>query len=283
MTDAGRSCACGYDDELRLHNGILLRACDVQPRDRVLDIGCGSGQTTCETARLARAGTALGVDISAAAVERARGLAAAQGLGNVTFECADAQVRPFGPASFDLAVSRFGVMFFGDPAAAFANIARALRPGGRLVAMAWQAAERNEWEVTIRRSLSGPGQPSASESGEPSVPAAVTAGHEAFSLADPPAVADLLAAAGFTGVTFTDVREPVYYGPDVAAALDWACGFASSRHMLEQLGPAAADHAVGRLRAALAAHADDSGVWLDSRSWLITARRAPAADATQRG
>ena len=119
-----------YDAEVRLHDEVLRRAWGVQPREHVLDIGCGLGQTTCEAARLARAGSALGVDISEPAIERARELAQAQGVQNVTFEHADAQVHRFPPERFDLAMSRFGTMFFDDPVAAFANVGRALpRPG----------------------------------------------------------------------------------------------------------------------------------------------------------
>ncbi|HET9966596.1 MAG TPA: class I SAM-dependent methyltransferase, partial [Streptosporangiaceae bacterium] len=97
---------------MRRHNEVLRRAYGVQPREHVLDIGCGSGQTTCEVARMAPAGSALGVDISGPAIERARELAGAQGVRNVTFEQADAQVHRFPRERFDLAVSRFGTMFF---------------------------------------------------------------------------------------------------------------------------------------------------------------------------
>ena len=91
-----------------------------------------------------------------AAIERARELARAEGLRNVTFEQADAQVHRFPRERFDLAISRFGTMFFADPVAAFANIGRALRPAGRLVMMVWQAHDRNEWDVAIRQSLEDP-------------------------------------------------------------------------------------------------------------------------------
>lgn len=253
----------GYDAELRRHNEALRRACGIQSRDHVLDIGCGNGQTTRQAARTAAAGSALGVDVSAPAIERARELARAEGLRNVTFERADAQVHQFPAERFDVAISRFGTMFFADPAMAFANIRRALRPGGRLVMMVWQAAGRNEWDVTIRQSLQAAEAPASRPS----------AGPDPFSLADPPTVTNLLRAAGFADVSFTDVREPVYYGPDVPAALNWVRGFNSTSEALKTLDPAAAAHALDRLRDALAAHATSNGVYFNSRAWIVTANR----------
>ena len=88
---------CDYDDEVRLHDEVLRRAYGIQPREHVLDIGCGLGQTTCAAAHMAHAGSAFGVDISASAIERARELARAQGIRNVTFEHADAQVHRCSP------------------------------------------------------------------------------------------------------------------------------------------------------------------------------------------
>jgi SAM-dependent methyltransferase len=253
----------GYDAELRRHNEALRAACGIQPRYYVLDIGCGSGQTTRQAARTAEAGSALGVDVSAPAIERARELARTEGLRNVTFERADAQVHPFPAERFDVAISRFGTMFFADPAAAFANIGQALRPGGRLVMMVWQAAECNEWDVTIRRSLQAAEEPAALRAG----------GADPFSLADPLAVTEMLRAAGFADVAFTDVREPVYYGPHVAAALNWVRGFTSTSEALRRMDPAAVAHATERLRDALAAHATGDGVRFNSRAWIVTARR----------
>jgi len=252
-----------YDAELRRHNEALRAACGIRLRDRVLDIGCGTGQTTRQAARSARAGSALGVDVSAPAIERARDLARAAGLRNITFCHADAQAHRFARERFDVAISRFGTMFFDNPVAAFANIRQALRPAGRLVMMVWQAPERNEWDVAIRQSLAAAEAPAAIPSG----------GAEAFSLAAPPAVTQILEAAGFAGVGFTDVREPVYYGPDVAAALDWVRGFRCTSEALRRLDPAAAARAVGPLREVLAAHLRDDGVWFSSRAWLVTARR----------
>src|SRR3954452_10520681 len=212
----------GYDAELRRHNQALRRACGVQLDDCVLDIGCGTGETTRDAARTARAGSALGVDISAPAIERARELARAERLPNVTFEHANVQVHRFPPERFDLVISRFGTMFFDDPVAAFDNIRRALRPAGRLVMMVWQAHERNEWDVSIRQSL-------GAAQGLETVP---SGGPDPFSLADPPTLQAILQAAGFADVAFTDVHEPVYYGPDVTSALDWVRGFSCTSEVL---------------------------------------------------
>ena len=235
-----------YDAELRRHNEVLRQACGVQSHDHVLDIGCGAGQTTREAARAAHSGSALGVDVSAPAIERARELASAEGLRNITFECASAEVYRFPQERFDLAMSRFGTMFFDDPVAAFANISRALRPAGRLVMMVWQARERNEWDITIRHSLGA------------TVPSGLP---DPFSLADPSTVTEILEGAGF------------YYGPDVDAAMDWVRGFACTGEVLKRLDPTAAERALGRLRAALVAHLSDDGVWFNSRAWVVTARR----------
>jgi SAM-dependent methyltransferase len=209
---------------------------------------------------MAPAGSAHGVDVSGPAIERARALAEAHGIGNVTFEQADAQVHRFPRERFDLAISRFGTMFFADPVTAFSNIGRALSPAGRLVMMVWQAGDRNEWHTAIRRCLEGPAATAAT-------------GPDPFSLADPPAVTTILEAAGFTGVTFTDVREPMYFGPDVATALDWIRGFACTREALGRLDPDAAARALGRLRVELAVHNGDRGVRFGSRAWIVTARR----------
>jgi SAM-dependent methyltransferase len=246
-----------YDAELRRYDDVLRRACGVQPDDHVLDIGCGAGQTTRQAGRTAWAGRALGVDVSVAALERARDRARAEGLNNVTFEQADAQVHRFAPRRFDLVMSRFGTMFVQNPVAAFANIGRALRPAGRLVMLVWQPRERNEWDVAIHQSLETMERPG---------------GPDAFSLADPPTVQDILQVAGFADIAFADIHEPVYYGPDVAAALDWVRGFTSTSKILKSLPPPAATRAVERLRAALTAHLRDDGVWFNSRAWVITAR-----------
>ena len=251
-----------FDAELRLHDEVLRRTYKIRADDRVLDIGCGTGRTTRDAARSAGKGSALGVDISASMIERARELARAENVHNVAFEQGDAQVHHFPKESFDLAISRFGTMFFDDPVAAFTNIAVALRSAGRLVMMVWQEHEHNEWSVVIEGALGREGSPvTAPEAREP------------FSLADQDTVEAILGAAGFGAATFTDVHEPVYYGPDVAAALEWVGGFSSTRELLMRLGAADAERALERLREALAVHASDRGVWFGSRAWIVEVRR----------
>ena len=258
--DANDGARVDYDAELRLHDEVLRRAYGIRAEDRVLDIGCGTGRTTRDAARSARNGSALGVDLSAAMIERARELARLEDVRNVAFEQGDAQVHPFPEHGFDLAISRFGTMFFADPVAAFTNIAAALRPAGRLVMMVWQAHEDNEWSLAIERAL------------DPGGPVPAPHGREPFSLADRDTVEAVLGAAGFGRARFTDVHQPVWYGPDVAAALRWVGGFSSTRESLARLGAGAAEQALERLGKALAAHASDRGVWLDSRAWIIEAR-----------
>jgi SAM-dependent methyltransferase len=262
MTDPVRH-AERLDAELRRHNESLRVATGISSGDRVLDIGCGAGQSTRDAARAAVSGSVLGVDISEQVLARARQLAAEEGLGNVSFEQADAEVHPFHPEHFDVVISRFGTMFFADPVAAFGNIGRALRPGGRLVMMVWQSRDRNAWATEVRSALVAGRAP----------PEDLPVGSRPFSLGDPADVEGILAAAGFTGVGFLDVHEPVYYGPDVAAAEQFVRALQSTQELLTGLDTAATERALERLRATLAVHVADDGVWFDSRAWIVNASR----------
>ncbi|MDR6974267.1 ubiquinone/menaquinone biosynthesis C-methylase UbiE [Streptomyces sp. 3330] len=257
-----------FDTELRLHNEVFRAAAHVRPRDHVLDIGCGTGRSTREAARAAVDGSALGVDICAPMLEQARRLSDDQGLANVTFQEADAQVHPFPPERFDLCISRFGTMFFADPVAAFTNIGRALRPAARLVLLVWQERDRNEWATAIRQSLTATTAASAA-----STTSAASHGPDPFSLADPTVTTVILTASGFADVDFTDVHEPVYYGPDSATAFDAVLRLWEVKELLADLDDAAADQARTRLRTTLDTHRTDGGVYFDSRAWIITARR----------
>jgi SAM-dependent methyltransferase len=251
-----------YDAELRGHQEHLRAAYGIRPGDRVLDIGCGTGLTTREAARAAAPGDVVGVDVSARMIERARELTAAEGLDNVRYELGDAEVHRFEPSGFDVAISRFGTMFFSDPAAAFANIAAALRPGARLVLLVWQRYEQNYWVRVIDAALGCMAQPPQS-------------GLDPFSLGDAGATAALVAGAGFDDVRFEDVREPVFYGHDLDAALAVVRGFQYVDEVLANLGDADAARTIERLRDTLGAHCSaERGVALDSRSWLVTAQRS---------
>ena len=250
-----------YDSELRAHHEHLRAAHGISPGEQVVDIGCGTGLTTREAARAASPGRVVGVDVSERMIERARQLAAAERLDNLRYELGDAQVHRFEPAGFDVAISRFGTMFFADPAAAFANIAAALRPEARLVLLVWQPHEHNEWARAIDAALG--------DAARPPQP-----GADPFSLGEAEATARILDGAGFEDARFEDVHEPVFYGHDVDAALALVRGFQDTRAALASLSEGEAARAVERLREMLAAHhSDEHGVALDSRSWLITARR----------
>jgi SAM-dependent methyltransferase len=254
-----------YDAELREHNEQLRGATDIGPADRVLDVGCGAGQSTRDAARAAVSGSVLGVDSSEQMLERARRRVAEEGLYNVAFEVGDAQVHRFALAHFDVVISRFGTMFFADPVAAFTNIASASRPSARLVMMVWQSHDRNEWATAIDRSLTA-GRATGAQP-----PSAL----EPFSLGDPSIVTSILGKAGFAKVGFTDVNVPVYYGPDTAAAYDLVCDMKVTIDLLAGLEAAARDRALARLRETLEAHATGRGVLFDSRAWIVTARRLP--------
>jgi SAM-dependent methyltransferase len=251
-----------YDAELRAHHEHLRGGYGISSGDEVLDIGCGTGLTTREAARAAAPGRVVGVDVSERMLERARQLTAAERLDNVRYELGDAQVHRFHPAGFDVAISRFGTMFFSDPGAAFANVAAALRPEARLVLLVWQRREDNEWVQAIDAALGD-----AAQQPPP--------GGDPFSLGDAEATARILEGAGFEDMQFEDVREPVLYGHDLDAALAFVRGFQDTSAALATLSDGEAARTVERLRETLAAHySDERGVLLDSRSWLITARRA---------
>lgn len=254
-----------YDAELQRHNVHFRVAAGVRPGDHVLDVGCGTGQSTRQAARAATDGSALGVDISGPMLERARRLSDDEGLRNVAYQQADAQSHSFAPARFDLGISRFGMMFFADPVAAFANVGRALRPAGRLVVLVWQAHDDNEWSTAIRQALTG----------GTTTPPVAPGVSDPFSLADPAMTRGILTAAGFTQVGFTEVHEPVYYGPDSATAYDAVLGLQFVKDLLAGLDASAAEQALRRLRTTLAAHETNDGVLFDSRAWIVTARRPP--------
>lgn len=230
----------------------------------VLDVGCGTGKATRDVARLASQGSVLGVDLSAVMLQRAREQSEAAGLTNATFEQGDAQVHPFEPDAFDVAMSSFGAMFFNDPVAAFTNIGRGVRPGGTLALLAWRELRRNEWLMELRAALA-----MGRELPEPP-PDAPTP----FALADPDRVRGILGAAGYDDVGFEPIDEPIEFGRDVDDAFSFTQVMGIVEGLTHDLDEAARAEAMDNIRKLLAERETPEGVLLGTSAWLITATRA---------
>ncbi|RNH98190.1 class I SAM-dependent methyltransferase [Micromonospora aurantiaca] len=245
------------------YNTELLGAARIDDTSRVLDVGCGTGDITRAAARLAPAGMAHGVDLSGRMIDAARRRADEEGLRNTTFTQADAQVHPFGAGRYDIVVSRTGSMFFGDPAEAFANLARALRPQGQLTLLVWQDLSRNEWLAAVMNALAA-GRP---------MPAPPVEQPGPFSMSDPRRTHELLSRSSFTAIDITDVRHPMWLGDTADDAHDLMSGLAA--WMLDGLDPTQRNAALDNLRAVMRDHQTaDDGVLFDSACWLISATRA---------
>jgi SAM-dependent methyltransferase len=241
----------------------LLAAARIQDGENVLDIGCGCGDVTILAARATRSGYALGADFSRIQVAEARRLAAGAGVAYVRFEVADAQVHPFGTGVFDLALSSFGVMFFDDPAAAFANLRKALRPGGRLAFLCWRARDENPVfttgfaEAAAVLGIREPPGPSA-----------------AFSLAGTGRVRALLSSAGFGGIELAEADEPMLIGRAVDDVLEYERASPTATEILTGLSPEQAAELTRQVRDRLAAYASPDGVTIPGAAWLVTAQAA---------
>ncbi|MFC5731028.1 MULTISPECIES: class I SAM-dependent methyltransferase [Nocardioides] len=249
-----------YDRSVAGYQPALLAAAGPAPDDRILDVGCGSGQLAIDLVRAASGARALGVDLSSALLDVARRRAA--GLA-VEFLQADAQVHDFGPAAYDLVVSRTGTMFFGDAAAAFANLARATSPGGRLAILVWRGLDENEWLREIFEAL---------RVGR-DLPMPLPGAPGPFAQSDPAVVEPLLRAAGWSDVTFDALERSIWLGEDPDHGTRWQLG--QSAWILLGTDDAQRATAAANLRALFAAHHTADGVRLSSAAWLITARRAP--------
>jgi SAM-dependent methyltransferase len=228
--------------------------------ERILDVGCGSGQTTLDLAhRVSPGGHVTGVDISRTLLDVAE--RRPRDVLDVSFIEGDAQVQHFAPAGYDAAFSRFGVMFFADPAAAFANIRGALKPGGRLAFVCWRPPTENPIMV-------GPMMAAAQHLTPPPPPEPGAPGPFAF--ADPDRVRGILGAAGFADIALTPYDLPIGGG-----GLDDALELALK---VGPLGSALRDNPDKRevvtqaVRAFLARHQGPDGVKLPSATWIVTAR-----------
>ncbi len=241
----------------------LVEATAIDAGDRVLDVGCGTGALARLAARWATPGHAVGVDLSTQMIEQARAEAAAEGIANVSFEVGDVQVHPFAEGSVDVAVSHFGAMFFGDPAAAFANVASALRPGGRLGFVCPQAMERCDWYGAPLAVLLGH-RPTRDEA-----PSAM------FSLSEPDTVDALLTGAGFDSVQLRDLDAALWFGDTPAMAAEFYLGSGPVRAILERAGTSLTpDDARRALETAMTPFVTEDGVRIPGAHWLVTARRA---------
>ncbi|MGP4029581.1 class I SAM-dependent methyltransferase [Actinomadura sp. 3N407] len=236
-------------------NEFLLDGAAIGPRDRVLDIGCGNGQITRLAAGRARLGGATGVDLSGPMLARARSLAEEEGVRNVTFEQGDAQVHPFAEGGFDVAVSRVGIMFFADPVAAFANVRRALRAGGRLAFLSMTPLGETDLG-TVFAALPPREEPAIGH-------------HGPLSLSDPERVREVLGdgGAGFHDVTCRRVEAHQVWGRDAEDAGRFLAAWGPIRYNFGE-----SDELVGTLVEALRPFERDGAVRLRSTAWLVTAR-----------
>ncbi|MEU2610264.1 class I SAM-dependent methyltransferase [Micromonospora sp. NPDC007271] len=243
-------------------NEPLLASAGINPDDRVLDLGCGNGQSTRLAARRAPDGYALGVDLSGPMLRTARAHAAGEGLTNVRFEQGDVQVHPFPPGGFDVALSRGGLTFFTDPVSAFTNVAHALRPGGRLAFTCARAVDEQQWFTVLMAALVGR---------VPRIDPGAAYEPGMFSLADPRRIDELLTAAGFRDITISGVDPAMTYGPDAAAATQLFLGTGPARALLHNGDRQAATRARVALTTALSTYEHPDGVQLKGAFWLVTA------------
>ncbi len=245
------------------HGRRLIEAAAITAGEHVLDFGCGAGGSTLAAAEHAAPGTALGIDLSRAMLDLARRRARERGIENVSFVRADAQVHRFEPESFEVALSRFGSMFFADPPAAFTNLASALHPGGRLALISWRELADNEWILNTRRALAAGRDLPAPSVGEPGM----------FGLAEPEHVERVLAAAGFAEIEIVALDLAVVLGENADDASAFIARSRIGAALLEDLAGARRAAALERLHASLAARETPDGVALGSGAWLTTARR----------
>jgi SAM-dependent methyltransferase len=256
------------DEQIAPVGSLVMDRTGVAPGERAIDVGCGCGQTCLQLGeRVGAAGSVMGIDISAVMLERAAQRAREHGLEQVRFANVDAQTHGFEPASADLVFSRFGVMFFADPTAAFRNLHSALVPDGRLAFACWQGLDRNPWMLEpVRAAAHLVPLPAPRESSAPGP----------FSFADPDRVRAILSGAGFRDVELESLERELTVGGGLP--LDDAVDF------LLQLGPLGAalreagDAAKTLLpkvreavRGAVEPHSRDDGIHMDSAGWIVTA------------
>ncbi len=248
---------------LRPVSDRLIAAADAKPGQRIIDIGCGCGDTTIDfAARVMPGGEVLGLDISEPMLARARERAPS-GL-PARFVLADATVHDFEPEWADLAVSRFGVMFFADPARSFANLRRGLKPGARLAFACWREAKQNPWMMIPLREAKKHAPPLPETNPEDPGP---------FAFADDARVRRVLSNAGFADIVATpvDLDLDLAIGRGVDAAVAGALGIGPTSRILDGQPEAVRAAAATDIRKALAERAKGDSIPLGAAIWIVTA------------
>lgn len=238
----------------------------ISPGDRVIDVGCGCGATSLEIAqRVGSRGQVLGIDISRPMLERARAAAAQAGLGHAIFEQADAQTGRLDVAGFDVVFSRFGVMFFANPVAAFANLRSALRAGARLSFVCWQAAQENPWMIV-------PMAAALQHLPPPPLPPPDAPGPFAF--ADPNRVRAILSGAGFDEIQLEPIHETLTVGGmgSLDEVVDFLLQIGPTSRLLRESDPSLLPKVAASVREALEPYHTGQGLRMPSAAWIVTAR-----------
>jgi ubiquinone/menaquinone biosynthesis C-methylase UbiE len=239
----------------------LLAAADLATGEGVADIGCGCGATALAAARaVGPTGAVYGIDLSEPMLDVARRRAEASGLSNITLVHGDVQTHRF-PARSDVAISRFGTMFFADHVAALTNIRHGLRPASRLCLATWQPLAANDWLTIPGTALLRYGD----------LPEAETSGRSMFAQSDPESVTSTLLAAGFIDPQPEPVEVTLVIGTDIEEAVDYLAGTGPGRAAIEAVPADRRPAALHAVRAALANHTEPDGVHLGAAIWIITA------------
>jgi ubiquinone/menaquinone biosynthesis C-methylase UbiE len=256
------------------HSDLALRRHPPVVGERVLDVGCGFGETSVQLGRaVGPRGSVLGLDLSEPFLTTAREDARAAGLQNVTFRRADAQVERFA-SEFDLAFSRFGTMFFQDPVVAFANLRDAVRPGGRLLMIVWRRPDENQWAVLPKKIVLEHLPRAPERTGGAAVRPWPAAGP--FALSRPDVVRAILTEAGWKQIALEPVDTEMTVGQTIEEALGHGLAFGPAGELVREAkekGAAKRSAIEHDLAKALRPYFTPRGVLLRAASWCVTAAR----------